>query len=354
MPFKSKYRPGVWRGQVKWHGKIFRADFKTRREAANWELEKRKAMEAEAATLTPTGMALLDVFNLYLDHAKLRFTTKVFKAKKAICDDLIKLWGSPPVDEVTPQMVYKYLQGIAQTSHDRHNHHRKHLLAMWNWGTKILDLKSNPVAKIDRLPHDRAPQYTPPSEDVLKLLAAANREERIFLNCYLHTAARRSEIFRWTWNEDINFERREVRLGTRKTRDGSTRYDSLPMSDELYHDLWWWWKNRPVKDTPYVFASTSNRHYGEPFTSRHQFMKGLCKRAGVKTFGFHALRRYCASLLADTHKISAKTIQRILRHRNLATTERYIQNINRDLEATMNLFSEKGYHEGLPKAEEQS
>ena len=32
----------------------------------------------------------------------------------------------------------------------------------------------------------------------------------------------------------------------------------------------------------------------------------------------------------------------------------YIQNINRDLEATMNLFSEKGYHEGLPKAEEES
>jgi integrase len=77
-------------------------------------------------------------------------------------------------------------------------------------------------------------------------------------------------------------------------------------------------------------------------------MKGLCKRAGVKSFGFHALRRYVASLLADTHKISAKTIQRILRHKNVMTTERYIKNINRDLGATMNLLSEKGYQEGLP------
>jgi len=79
-------------------------------------------------------------------------------------------------------------------------------------------------------------------------------------------------------------------------------------------------------------------------------MKGLCKRAGIKEFGFHALRHYCASVLAETQKVSAMTIQRILRPRNVTTTERYIQNINRDLAATKNLFSEKGYHEGLPKA----
>jgi integrase len=70
-------------------------------------------------------------------------------------------------------------------------------------------------------------------------------------------------------------------------------------------------------------------------------METLCKRAGVKVFGFHALRRYVASVLADTHKVSAKTIQWILRHKNVTTTERYIQNINRDLAATMDLLVEK-------------
>jgi len=161
------------------------------------------------------------------------------------------------------------------------------------------------------------------------------------LNCYLLTASRRGEIFRWTWNDDVNFERREVRLGTRKTRDGSMSYEWLPMNEELYRELWSWWKNRPIKDSPYVFVSTSNRHHGRPFTTRRRFMKGLCKRAGVKEFGFHALRRYCASLLADEHKISAKTIQRILRHKNLATTERYIHNIGRDIGAVAELLSEK-------------
>ena len=71
-----------------------------------------------------------------------------------------------------------------------------------------------------------------------------------------------------------------------------------------------------------VFVCDRPQHYGKPFTSRRRFIKGTCKRAGVKEFGFHALRRYVASVLADTHKVSAKTIQRILRHKNLSTTEK--------------------------------
>jgi integrase len=61
----------------------------------------------------------------------------------------------------------------------------------------------------------------------------------------------------------------------------------------------------------------------------------------VRPFGFHALRRYVASILADTHKVSAKTIQRILRHKNVMTTERYIQNINHDLKEVLALLDRR-------------
>jgi len=73
----------------------------------------------------------------------------------------------------------------------------------------------------------------------------------------------------------------------------------------------------------------------------------------VQEFGFHALRRYVASVLADTHKVSAKTIQRILRHKNLSTTERYIKKINDGLGAMMNLLGKKGSQEGLPKSDDE-
>jgi integrase len=97
----------------------------------------------------------------------------------------------------------------------------------------------------------------------------------------------------------------------------------------------------------YVFVGTCNRHYGKPFTTRRRFMLGLCKRAGVKEFGFHALRRYVASYLADVLKGSTKTIQDILRHRHLMTIERYVHRIRGDLRAVMNLLENEKLTEEL-------
>ena len=326
MPYWDKDR-NLWQGIVRWNGRKFKKAFKVKRNAVEWEVQTRKDLqeqETQKTPATPTGMDLLTLCNRYLDDAQLRFTRKTFAEKKTLCKELLKRFGNLPVEEIMPEMIQKYLTHRAQKgSANLHNRDRKHLLAMWNWGMNILGLQRNPLAHIKPVPHTRRPQYTPPTEDVLRVIAVANREERIFLNCYLHTGARRSEIFAWRWNEDINFERREVRLGTRKTRDGSIEYEWLPMSDMLYEELWSWWLNRPIKDPTYVFVSTSNRYHGKPFTTRNRFLRGLCKRAGVQPFGFHALRRYVASFLADTHKVSAKTIQRILRHKNLATTERY-------------------------------
>jgi integrase len=266
--------------------------------------------------------------------------TRTYEEKKTVVLRFLEMHGNLSVHDVTPEMVHQYLQEQAKTrSANAANRDRKNLLAMWNWGQQILDLPRNPVTKMKSYPHERGPQYTPSTEDILRLLAAATPEERVFLQCYLQTGARRSEIFRWTWNEDINFEKREVRLGTRKTRDGSMEYQWLRMSDELYEELWWWWKHTSKKP---------GRHYGKPYTERRWFMETLCKRAGVKPFGFHALRRYVASVLADTHKVSAKTIQRVLRHKHLSTTERYIQNLNKDLSSIFNLLGRKSTQEEHP------
>jgi len=59
----------------------------------------------------------------------------------------------------------------------------------------------------------------------------------------------------------------------------------------------------------------------------------------VKPFGFHALRRHVASILADRHTVSSKTVQRFLRHKSVYTTELYIQNINMDLRSVASLLN---------------
>jgi integrase len=308
MPFRDR---GKWRGVVKIKGRRFTDSFDTKREALSWENEYRKNLHISKAVID-----IKDFSNQYLALAQSRYTKSTYQEKVTLTDKFIKYLDSNlPVDEILPSHIHGYLLDQATTrSNNCANRDRKNLLAMWNWGQKILDLPLNPVAKMDRFPHDRKVQYVPPENDILRLLAAANRRERAFLDCYLCTGARRSEIFRLKW-EDVNFEKREIRLWTRKTKDGSMECEWLPMTNQLYESLWWCWQNRLFKESPFVWVCEDGPHAGQPFHYRRRFLKGLCKRAGIRSFGFHSLRRYVASVLADTHKVSAKTIQRILRHK---------------------------------------
>jgi integrase len=331
MPFRDR---GKWRGVVKINGRRFSDSFETKREAINWENEYRKNIHASRKIIS-----IKEFSNQYLSFAQSRYTKSTYQEKVTLSDKFIRYLGADcPVTEIMPSHIQGYLLEQAKTrTKNCANRDRKNLLAMWNWGQKILDLSLNPVAKIDRFPHDRKIQYVPPESDIFRLLAAANRKERAFLDCYLCTGARRSEIFKLKW-EDVNFEKREIRLWTRKTKDGSMEGELLPMTSQLYESLRWCWQNRLFKESPFVWLCEDGPYAGQPFLFRRRFLKGLCKRAGIRSFGFHSLRRYVASVLADTHKVSAKTIQRILRHKSLQTTERYIQNLNHDLSGVMSLL----------------
>src|SRR5208283_809480 len=136
MPFKDNRR-GVWRGQVKWQGRKFYADFPTKREAAAWEAKKREELQREPEP-TKTGMALLEFFNRYLDDARLRFVRNTFDNKKRVCARLLLFLeknGVREVTEITAEHIHNYLSLQAEGgSNARYNEDYKHLRAMWTWG----------------------------------------------------------------------------------------------------------------------------------------------------------------------------------------------------------------------------
>ena len=81
MPFKSRDRKG-WRGQVKWEGRTYRADFPTRKAAVEWETKKRQELQVVAQidqTETLTDTDLVNFFNEYLEHSETRFTKRTFE-----------------------------------------------------------------------------------------------------------------------------------------------------------------------------------------------------------------------------------------------------------------------------------
>jgi integrase len=191
-------------------------------------------------------------------------------------------------------------------------------------------LPSPNPCKVRKLPEVRNPRYVPPAEDFFKVLNMTDGQDRVMLLTFLHTAARRSEVFRLTVS-DLDFQNNRIRLSTKKRTGGNLEYDWLPLTTELKRVLSWWLENRPLKNKPHVFMCLEKRpfhfeDYGEPFVYRSKFMKKLCAKAGVKPFGYHAIRHLTASQLYSMG-YSVATIQALLRHKSAGTTERYLRTL---------------------------
>ena len=280
-------------------------------------------------------LILLDFAEDYLDDVERRFTKKTYEEKKYAFKSLLSsISPDTPVEDISPADALKYLQKQADTrSGYAANRDRKNLSAAWNWGRKFLkgfpDIP-NPFLAVDRFPEERTPRYIPPEEDFWKVLDIADGQDAVMLQVFLYLAARRSEVFNLTWS-DVDFDNNRVRLWTKKRVGGSREPDWLPMTSELRAILMNWWQEREVKNHTHVFLCLEKtpfcqEYYGQPFRQRRHFMKRLCKRAGVKPFGFHAIRHLTASILYSRGEYVA-TIQSVLRHKNPNTTARYLHSL---------------------------
>lgn len=362
MPYKDQ---GKWRAVCRLAGmrtsKKFPLTKQGWRDAVAWEKEEVKRRQEEQ---THTGTDFRTLYNEYLDFCQVRYSAATYSEKKTLGKRFMRFMNGLPVKEkpdeppppsfdisiITPKDIADFmLQRAEEKSKNNANVARKNLHSFWEWLAKIHGIRVNPCASLDKLPHSRSAQYVPPEADILKVLMVCDRKERTFLNCYLQTAARRSSVFRWKWGEDIDFHLGQVRIGHSKTADGSREYIWLPMTDELKADLQWWYRNRQHRESPYVWTISEGPYEGQPFTFRHKFLRGLCKRAEVREIHFHDLRRYAATKLA-ARGVPMSVIQRILGHKNLSTTERYLGRCNEDLRATMELLKNDPAEAKVPRS----
>jgi len=311
--------------------KVAQRRFQLKRDAAQWEREER------ARLLNPqqTGMTFSQFSNKYLEFAEVQYGASTHNEKLRCFKRFLRFIGHDAnLADIVPEWVSDYLmQRMASSSANSANVDRKNLLALWNWGVRIMDLTTNPVAKCPRFRHDPDPVYVPPEKDILKMLACTTGQDRVFFECYLNTGARRGEIMNLKW-EDVNFEKRTITLATRKTRDGTIKRRVLDLAGNasLWSLLDRHYRNRRFPQSPHVFLDMHpGPTYGKPFSKRYHWLNGLCKQAGVKPFSWHPIRHWVASMLADKHKISTPTIQKILGHERLSTTDRYVTRVTTDV-----------------------
>ncbi len=329
-----------YRGSVMVNGqrsdRLFPDDSKkSYREAVAWE----KAEKERLQKLQRTGMdyvTLNDWAQDYLDYAQKMFVVKTYDEKrrafKMLFKDISNEFG---IELLNPKIAIKYLMLQSDLrSKNAANRDRKNLSAAWEWGKSYINgfpqNKPNPFKAVKKFPEKRSPRYVPPEEDFWKILTFSDGQDKIMLLTFLHSAARRKEVFNLTW-DDVDFGNSQIRFWTNKRRDGTKEFDWLPMTSELRKTLMDWWQKRPIKDSPYVFVCLNTQtfcepYFGKPFNERRHFMKRLCERSGVKPFGFHAIRHLTASILY--HKgYDVSVIQSILRHKSPTTTNTYLRSL---------------------------
>lgn len=345
MPYKEGKK---WRAKVQVGSRRHTALLSTRRAALDWENAKRKELKAPPKAPTHTDF-LLRVATEYLDYCELTFNQTTFSNKRKALKELISLTGNIALDQVEPGVILNRIIMVQKTP-NLANERRKHLAAFFEHCRRFYHLDVNPMTHIPKLVVDRKPQPVPTEEEFLKLLLAAGRHDRNLLVTCATTGGRRSEILRMTWTEDVNFQERTVRLCNRKNSSRELHCRVVPMNDELEQALQDQ-LSTSLPDSDFVFqnravwASNDGRiirkhpNYGGRYTARRRFMAGLCKRAGItKRIGFHSLRRFFASMLADNRE-KLPTIQKLLGHAAVSTTDRYVHRLHDDSRSALNKIS---------------
>jgi integrase len=338
MPTRYKSPIGIrWRAVVKILGRVaatrlFGTGPQEKRAAQTWELEKRKEL-TKTRTRSDSPDAL-EWSNRYCEFSRQNHSSATLRAKIRTLKKFLTFLRSDDLSIVTPAVVMEYLQREARArSGHAANSDRKELAAAWKWGERYLTgfpRVVNPFLAVEKFKEVRSPRYVPEEGDFWKVVTVAQGQDKCILLAFFYLGARRGEIFRLKW-EDVDFGKNQVRLGTYKTAGGSMRFDWMPLAAELKAALLDWKERRPFK-TPWVFASRLDsvspfHNGGEPYRSKkHTLMRKLCKKAGVKPFGFHAIRHLHASILFNEGG-ELSVIQRQLRHTNPNTTVRYLRTL---------------------------
>ncbi|MCX5891002.1 MAG: site-specific integrase [Deltaproteobacteria bacterium] len=230
---------------------------------------------------------------------------------------------------LTPEQVEDYL--LTRPSNHNFNKERTEIMRLFSWAHRRQLVPHNPVFLVEKLSVDRQKKVIPNPQDMAKILMAAGPDRPLLLILF-HTMARIDEILRLKW-EDVNFQERAIRLWTRKRRGGNWESDWLPVNTALEAVLWSLWQKKEQDE--WVFF---NQRQGTRYLYRPKLMGTICKRAGVPKYGFHTIRHFVASYLFDKKKVSLPVISKLLRHKSLQTTERYLQAIDPRFRDTMRLL----------------
>jgi len=187
---------------------------------------------------------------------------------------------------------------------------------MFTFALKKRSIGTHPMTRYGRLRENEKALRVMTLEEERRLVQKV-MDDSLIVGCYVgllgETGLRKSEGLRLKWDY-VDDARRT--LTVEASKNGKTRH--IPLSDYALELLG---KLPRVERSSFVFVWPAT---GQPVRDpRHSFFEGR-RRAGLNWVGFHDLRHFRATQWIK-RGVEIRSVQGLLGHRNIKTTERYVK-----------------------------
>lgn len=270
--------------------------------------EGRFAFAPKAAT-PPFNAFATAYLGEFSKHNKKRSS---FRRDVGIVKNLCSFFGGKRLDAITPMLVEHYKNrrredDMAPATVNRELACLKHMFTLAQRDRLLVE---NPVRDVRLFRVDNEITNVLSNEDEVKLLEAAAPHLKRIVVCALDTGMRLGEILALTWRQ-VDLSRGVIRV--EHTKSGKPR--EIPISDRLRGTL-----GRASAHDESVFLGPQ----GVGVASVKTAMNAALRRAGLanRKYRFHDLRHTFATRLIE-HGVDPFTVQELLGHQSITTTQRY-------------------------------
>lgn len=104
----------------------------------------------------------------------------------------------------------------------------------------MANIGRNPCRGLKMFPVEKPVKFIPSQDQIAAVLLLASPIDQAYLTLIWQTAARVREINNLPW-EDVDWDRRQVRLWTRKKRGGNKTSRWVQLTDRAYDSLRYAW-----------------------------------------------------------------------------------------------------------------
>lgn len=255
------------------------------------------------------------------------------------------------IKEITPQIIRRYIKYLQHRPNKRTgeiglsnytiNIRLRFIKTFFNTLFTEKFITDNPADPIKLLRVDEDSFEPLTDEEISRLLDAPDDREfaqfrdKVAMYLILDTGMRVNEVFHLEVSE-INFKNRTIELPASKNKNRKPRIIPFsPVVARLLMELIA--ENKMHFDSPYVFLS----NFGERYRA-NSFRRRLLnykKKAGInKRVSPHSLRhQFCRDYILNGGDVF--TLQRIVGHKNIQTTRKYVQMTGADLKDQHEKFS---------------